>query len=726
MTAEVTAPLTQQETERVCTPDQLWTDDYACKVARADFSTAENYRQMNHDWRFRNSDELYLGWQAQKYWEGTRYPRSSLAVFTAFQQVESILPADVKATFGDADPFDCDPEPGTMPDEARAVKDLISWQLRTNANEAESIREVYRKARKSAYIYGNGVAEACWKHEDIEKYRFQAQFYPVTRSQFDPMRGFIKVPTGRWNRVVKRIPFKYQIDAPAIRYISLKDFYVDPNCPSPCVQKGRFVCHRSLMTIDDLLALADQEGFTIPKNRQELYQMATQKPLSIGDVTKTTQEAYRNVNWQPGIDTTVDAAGKRIEIIRYVTKDRIVWLANRNRVFYNQPNEYGFINFFSTCYVDVLDRWYALSICDIVEGDQRLQASLLNGRVDEIALALHPSTVKKRGINLPSYQLRRRPGLISEADNPKDDVIDRPVQNITVNAFTEAEAAERRTQKATGITDLAVLGSPSEGGNSANRTATGVNLQSHASSQRIQYGVENSEDMFMEPVLNAIHSMNKKFLNPNKLIEILGPEGQNIHLDPLDIMNADVKFRLHGSAKMGAKQGLMQAWPLMSQTLMNPAFLQMMATQQGKTINAEEVENILADMANYKPRQALFRDLTPQEQQSMNQPPAKDVLHKQMADDRLQAQGDHLETKGMIDTIKEITKQSLQHHLTPAEQPEAPEPPQRDSVSIPGDSPVGLEVLLNRGELNPSQVADLQPIVRAAAKPQPKQNATKP
>jgi hypothetical protein len=659
---DILGALTPDQEKEIHEPSQKWSDDFAGKVARQDFQTAEQYRQQNHDWRYRNADELYFGWQQQKYWEGTRYPRSSLAVFTCFQQIESILPSDVKAAFGDQDPIEVDPEPGTNPDEARAVRDLILWQIRQNAKEPETAREVYRKARKSAYLYGNGVVETGWTYSSVKKTRYRVRQVPVTFTSFG-FGGAVSRPTGKMKRIVEPFEADDITNGPFMRFRQIQDCYVDPNCPGPIIQMGKYFAIRELMSIEDLLEMqANDDDFTIP-DEEILIQMAKDKPSSMGDQTKTASESYRNVWYQPTQDSSSDPGSKRIEVIRYWTGDRYVWLGNRTKVFYNQPNKYGVIPCYSTGYVDVLGHWYCISIPDVVEGDQRLQASILNARVDELALAIHPDTIKRRGVNIPQWQVRRRPGLVLEAENPKEDVIRGQVQNVTAAAWQEVEASERRSQKTTGITDLAVLGSPSEGGNSANRTATGINTQRSASGQRIEYGVENCEDQFIEPLLRGIHSMNQTFLDPNSVIDILGDEGKFIQVDPLKVMNADVKFRLRGAARMGAKQALSSNLPMLLQTLSNPELMQQMAQQQGMTLNVQEIMNMVADVTGYKPRSALFVPMTDQQKQQMNQPPPADLLHKQMQDDRLSAQAENTQTKGMMDAIREIAVEAVKAHL---------------------------------------------------------------
>lgn len=653
--------LDQRQEQTVAMPTDLWSDDFATKIVQQDFSSAESMRMANHDWRWRNADELYLAWVAQKYWEGTRYPRSSIGVYLAYSQVESFLPHLVGALFGGDAPFDANPEPGTSAGEARAVTNLLTYQLRVNAYQSAGPREVFRKVIKSALIYGNGICEVGWKYFKQKRFRQVASYTPIKQVTWTPM-GPVATPTGKFTRNVRQVMVEDEVNMPFANYVSIKDYYQDPNTPSPFVQDGRFAIKRVLSTVDELWALKDTEGFKIP-SKEILLELARNHPASNSDNTKSASDTYRNMQWQPSLDSTVDPAGRRIEVLVYHTRDRCVWLGNRSVCLYNAPNKYGFIPYFGAFYTDVLDRFYGLAITDVTEPEQRLQQGIINGRVDELALALHPPMIKKRGMNIPAYQLRRRPGLVAEADDPMKDLVYGQVQNVTQQAFIETEASERRAQKTTGITDLAVLGTSSEGGNSANRTATGVAQQAGASGRRIQYIQENIEDDFIRPVLEAFHAMNQQFLDPNQAVKILGKEGEEIQLDPMDVMNARVRFAMHGASRLSAKQALAQVFPLIQQTLLNPEFLDMLAQQQQKTINVEEIAQMVLDIAGYKPRESLFRQMSPQEVQAMNQPPPQAMIDQQMQRERLAATSGDVESKGMVELLRTAIQGAIDHSL---------------------------------------------------------------
>src|ERR1700756_2006412 len=91
--------LTTQEQNTITPVNQPWTDDFAKKIALADFRKAENYRNQNHDRRFRESSRLITGWTDKKVWEGTRIPRSALPVYSALQEIQVLFPRGLSVIF---------------------------------------------------------------------------------------------------------------------------------------------------------------------------------------------------------------------------------------------------------------------------------------------------------------------------------------------------------------------------------------------------------------------------------------------------------------------------------------------------------------------------------------------------------------------------------------------------------------------------------------------------
>lgn len=662
-TSEVGPPvpesLPSDQQKKILAPDDPWTDERASKIVRSDWAFAESYRVNAHDWRYRNADELFLAWVGQRYWDGTRVPRSSLGQYVVFQQIEAMLPKVVPTvTSYDNMHFYAD-QPGEDSDvPVQAWRELITNQL----VEAKFRYQVMR-ACKSMMQYGNGVLEVGWEYYDHENVDFDKSVRATAFSQVNhPLAGPMMVPSQLDERFRRKVS-KEKKGRPYCRYVPIKELYVDPNHESDVLQEAGYVMRRSYMRAEDLKAMRGQEGFNIPDDYY-LSELSKSKSTSNQDVTKLSSELFRYNMWNPAQDYSSDPSQKRIAVVEYTRKNRKIWWlqgADDSRgVIYNQPNRYGFINYFSVPYATVLDRWQALAVSDVAEGEQRLQTAIINGRLDELALSLHPPMVKRRGVTIPAYQLRRRPGVVIEAESPKEDIVQQEIPNVTQQAFVEVQASDLRVQKITGMSDLAGQGVPSAGGNSANRTAAGVNTQASATESRMFFLVGTVEDLLIEPVINAFIQMDRKFLDLKQAATWLKIDPRFQNLDPVKVMNTRVTAECRGSIRMAARQGFLQVFPMLAQTYLNPELLQMLAQQQHKTINAEELMKMLLDAINYSPRNPLLVEMTQEQIQQMQSPPPDQAMKMQLGMAQLQSDQqinhNNLSTKLIVEALKELMR----------------------------------------------------------------------
>jgi len=655
--APIPDPLPTTQQADIKGPDDKWSDDRAKRIAKTDFAYAEAYRTHAHDWRYRNASELYLAWAGQRYWDGTRVPRSSIGLYVVFEQVESMLPKIVDSL--------CDPESYDFPSDDHDAS-MLWKQLICEQFEETHYREQIRLAAKSSLVYGNGIIE--WGIEDYEDESIsfeQVQRVKSIQTMYHPVRGTVNVPNTE--QAYKR---KIQTETkrrPYMRYRSLIDSYVNPNCETTSLQSpDNYFILRSFMTAEQLKALRDKKDFNIPDD-ETLANYSKAKTTANQDVTKLSAELFRYNLWNPAQDYSGDPGLKRIEVIEYTRKERKIWLLNREHVAYNQKNKYGEINYLSMHYADVLDRWHALSISDVAEGEQRLQQAIINGRVDELALSIHRPMIKRRGVTIPPYQLKVRPGVVIETENPEGDIKQLEVQNITQQAFIEVEASERRTQRITGMSDLAALGSPSSGGNSANRTAAGVNTQAGATQDRTRYYISNSEEGMIEPLLNKFIWLNKRFMDAKLAAAWITNHKEYPGKNPVDIMNARVTGYCYAAVRMQAQQNFLQNFPTIAQTMFNPELLNLLAQQQKKTISVEAFERCIWDAVRYTPRDPIFKDLSQEEQQAMSQPPAEAKMQAQIEQMKLEMDKTIHDNQNMVKLLTTFLKSGFDHHTNMAQ-----------------------------------------------------------
>ena len=596
-----------------------WTADEAKRIVLGDFNRAASDRATNYETKWQNAASIYAAVRnGEKLWDGSRTPRANMQIWHAFTQVNALRPQLIDAICGADLDFDVEAgSSGTTITQLHQVRALMQEQLKSLGGmvKFQSFRSCVDRLTEDGTVLGNGIWEWGWDGPRQEQaVQWQRVVEPEIAMGEHPMLPGVQIPmqTGRTVSYAKQFFQPETVSRFFLDPCDLMDFYIDPNCRSTNVQQAGFAIRRKMMTIAELASYRGVEVFDIPDDIT-LYRLSQQKTFTEGDTTRQAIQSYRGVNYQPGMDQSVDPRLARVEVFRYWQRNHHVWLLGREHVAYNKPNQYQALPFLNWCYVNALGSFYGYSIPELLDSGQKLIKTLTDGRLDELNLILHPPFITKLGMARTQSKMKLRPGANWEAEDPAKDVIRLEMGNVTQQAFQEVSLVENRDQKVTGITDLAVLGSPSSGGNSANRTATGVQAQTNASNTRVHGLVANLEDQTLNPMLTQMWTLICMFLDPQQILNILGPDGQNFQLDPVDVLNADPKFKLKTANNMKMRAA-MQGGGLqtLTQYVLNPEILTAFGEQQQKTLDIEQFTEFYLDVYNVKAFN-LFRPMTPQE-----------------------------------------------------------------------------------------------------------------
>lgn len=560
--------------------DQL-EKNWALNLVTQTFDQYEQYRAQNHDPRWSIADGLYLGWLPAKVWEGTTIPRSALPNQIVFDQIEAALPAISQEIFVPQDEwFQVETEPGASAPEARQVQEHLSYILEHSKNDyGLTAKNEIELAVKNTLLYGNGGIELYWD--------------------------------SLLNRTV-------------VQWVDTRDFYIDPGCPVPNIDESRSIIRRKFFTVDDLASRREDPRMDIPSD-DELYTMSKSPQFARGDQTKQAQEAIRGISYTPNVsDYAPNPADRKIEVLLFYSKARIIWVLNRQCVIYNEPNPYGFIPFcFAPCYT-VPGRFYAQSVADVLEGDQRYMEALLNARLDALSLDLMPPRVYKRGVLMTPSQLRWRPGATYQADDAKDMALLQPT-NQMANVYPEIGFMQDSAEKRTGINSTTTSGTPRP--SNANRTATGVAAMSSGTLSRLRYLVSNIENYLIVPMLYKLYTMVQMHTRPDQQLTGLSKDG-NLSQVSSNSFGGKMRFRMLASSRMMTREKLAQVFPFLMQYMVNGTFMGELH-KAGKTIDFTELFQMLQDATGTGRLYDFVRPLSPQEQQAMNQPPPEAVADQQ-------------------------------------------------------------------------------------------------
>lgn len=592
-------------------------------------------------------------------------PRASIPIWMAVRHVRAIHSHVMQALFSDDYPFEALPEYGTTMQQAISVREVLRCYLQDLNPDVIGMtaREIFSRSWYSALVYGCGPIEIGWAMAEKKRQVYTRRQIPLMMNARHPVTGEeMQIPSGQFRWTVDRANKTYQICRPKAQSHLVYDFYFDPNCPSSNPQESAALSTRQLLPISWLKENCLEEfGYKLPATDKEWKELTVRYKQTMAEVSASWGELNRGNYWNRGAETSSDLASQRVEVVRWWNGERHVWLLGRDWLAFNEANELGIKPFVNNYYIPAPGRPYSISVCDVLEGEQKLTQNLVEGRLDEVNLKIHPPVVKKLGVKIAASQRRLRPGIEWEVpDDAQKDIAIMNMGDVLPAAYVEVQAAELRGQQTTGANDVAAMGTGSTGGNSANRTATGVNTQNAAFSSTIQALVENCEDQTFEPFLKMLFLMAQKFGDPNQPIFA----GSSV-IDPLDVMNATVKFKLRAGEKLRIRRAAASGG--FEMVINQLPGLQNAFAPSGETVNVDMVGQLIGDALGLPSGQFIV-PMTPQQQQARQQQMmAPEMMKMQQMMGRMQALSAMSEsrddTKLLSDVIKKMLTPEVVAHI---------------------------------------------------------------
>lgn len=297
---------------------------------------------------------------------------------------------------------------------------------------------------------------------------------------------------------------------------------------------------------------------------QELYT----KPVEVVEMwglvpSEAAVDGQRNVMWAVGNDHAVlklrrNPLGKRMFPVRNYTP------------------------------VPDLDSIHGLSKVQSAMPLQAVANRLLNQKLDVMDLFINPQFVVPDNMNLAGDTWISRPGRLFKVygANPSDIQPLMPDLRGVQLVGPEIENIARFVEQAMGVSRDTMAGFAGPG--STRETARGFLGRTQQAMQRVTLEARIAEEMWLEPTVNDMRRLNRRFLTVPKQIGIIGsaalmnpitglpypPELQSVDLDDL---NADYQCRAVGATQMLTKQMRAQNLLVAQQQLSaNPVLLQAM------------------------------------------------------------------------------------------------------------------------------------------------------
>lgn len=614
------------------------TKDTALALLVQDAQRAEKFilaRLWMSEWRVAKA--LYEAPVKQDYWRDTFVPRASNSYPLIAQHVRAILDQALPAIWPEATPFAVDPECGTPRQVARGWEAILSYQL-----DQAGVKKQLRLIMKDAEIFGTGIGKWGWEW-------FERKHLMYKRAE-QPKEIKSAIPGGKSTFIhtkesddLDEVEVTESVSRPTFHRIEVNHILVSPDLRQPDIRAARYVIYRDYMTLADLAKLRDQQGYTIPSDKELLELAAPPAEHADSSALETEGIAFPTQGHRPlprYIDASQDPTQHKLLVEERWDEDKVIVAIQRKKVIRNEKNPFGIIPFVSCYWDDLPGTFYGFGIPRRIGGMQTHIQGLRNLRLDDIHLNLMMSWKAKKGTNIASQPIKQYPGAVFKVDD-MESLMPLERQPVLQEAYKEEEVLISDAEKTTGANELLVQGAmPGASQSTGMRSGTGAAAVAGASSSRVQGFVNVVADQVLMPVLYSFLKMDRLWLDPALMRKIVGKTiwqsmEQNHDGDLLvDMCNeADIEFKMLAGSNIAAKQKMMQQLPLLVELLQAPAF-QSGLQAAGYKQNVLEVGRRMEEASGWDSPDDLFIPLSDEDKQRAAQSNPK-VLDVQATKARL-------------------------------------------------------------------------------------------
>jgi len=590
--------------EEVKPAGEAWDDETALGIVLADVSSTLSYYQSKGltPLGVENADDLVRGYVRPRQWPDGK-PRANLSMHVSLQAIEKIMPSLYMSLFppGKKMPFVVEAVGKTKPEAARANASLLWWGMKRS-----DLKEEMRISLKSALTYGPTFGVWGWETKTVRK------------------KVYAKTSDGKMKGTQKEIDW----ECPKYESVDPRYFGYDPTLRRQDVRKGKFYFRQVMTNGYGLDELRDDPSYkNIPTN-EELAEILSRKSEPTEDSLKDNKRAVWR-EFQAKLDTedaSKDPMMHPLEILEYVTDDRVVAILQRKITIRNEENEFGRKNAVSCSFIDVLGSCWGFGIPKLIAGEQRLQQGVVNTWIDSLALVLNPVYQLLKGVGPGTQTIPVSPGKVITESGELKPLVTPDVTGPAMEAIAGSDARASQKVGANG---------PSDAPTQALRTGKGVDAFASDFIQRLQYFLEQFINLVYIPVLEAYLEIIHDHLTEEQINEILTEEeGKAYEGDITDVYNADLRVDVIAGANMMAKFAASQLAPMIIQ-LVSAGPVADQFEVAAKKFNYVEFVSETVDLMGWD-LEHLIEDMTDEDKQRVKD--KNQAMSRGIAAQQLQAQ----------------------------------------------------------------------------------------
>ena len=313
---------------------------------------------------------------------------------------------------------------------------------------------------------------------------------------------------------------------------------------------------------------------------------------------------------------------------------------------------------------------YGMGIGKITGPNQRVKQGIKNESLKMIAYPFNAPLVTPRGDNAPTQNVINRMGGFWQVDVPaggdfRKSVGFLPMPEIPADAWKFLQMEQAEGEALSGANSQMQQGNLGGPGSSAARTATGAIRIAGMSDQSVADPVESFAEGVIVKWITFLMNWVKEEMDLQEIRDILSDKFAKViekAIDEEQFLNAEFEVSVLAGQKLAAKAGIQQLIPMFLQIVQQPQLLEYLH-QRGETIDFGVMMDLMMQVSELQQQPDIFRPLTPQEQQQLQQMnPGAQKVQGAATIEKLKGENKQAEiqTKGQVDLANKAAEIAME------------------------------------------------------------------
>lgn len=570
--------------------------------------------------------------------------------WTIATTVNSVIPALKKGMFYQDPPFLARPRAGT----SKNIVDAKTAVARYVLDKTNFKNEVNDSFEQFALL---GTCIVKWGVETV------MEIEPKRKSSVRQVPSSSDVSPGV--QVVEDEPpqiteEKRTVTRPWFRFQDIRNVFVAPNLKSPDITKADYVIDQDFVDYYDLKELKDDPRYDIPEDFIEWFFTPAETSFTPGKAS--AEAATQPQGFIPtGADETDENAGdplrRKLEILEFQDKGRIIAVINRKHVIRSEKNEFGCITYFSANWWNRPKSFWGIGLGTLLAGNQRVDQGAINAILKQLSFGSNASYLKSRDSGAITQMMRTGLGKVHMVDGEVDKayrLLDTP--KIDPNIWQALRESQQSTESTAGADGALVGGSSAGPRNGMGRSAGGANLLANASATRLEGPLDHFIDQVFVPWLFKVDELVFRYMSDKQILDIIGKElGSELIIDMQEYHDGQVQYDVLAGTYAASRQIMVQSLTILTQWLENPQLQEFLAEVHGEYIDLKTLTKMYIEASQWGDTQDLIKPLTPQmkeavkaKKQMQTQLPTQQKLAVQQAKFEQQSQLEDQKTDNRI------------------------------------------------------------------------------